>query len=94
MSTLNFEVFDSKFEKNVMAHKKLSMTFQKKIHVNLSMCFITYKRFMATFLAFKRDTIIGITLPLILGLCPFVTNSVLNRRKVMHYLDLSIYQLT
>lgn len=37
-NTLNFEVCDSKFEKNVIAHKKYSMEFSLKFQINLSMC--------------------------------------------------------
>lgn len=40
ISTWDFEVFDSKLQQNVMAHKKS--------YINHSMCFITYKIFMAT----------------------------------------------
>lgn len=45
---------------------------------------------MDTFLAFKRNVTIGIIPTPYFGIMTFVTNSVLNIKKVMHYLDLSI----
>lgn len=42
------------------ANKKLPLLFFYISYNNLSICFITYKIVMETFLAFKRDTSIGV----------------------------------
>lgn len=67
-----------------MVHKNSLLNLLKKSYIKLNICFKTYEIFMATFMAFKGDSTIGIipTTPCTRIVIFFFTISALTIKKI------------